>query len=163
MMKKSVLILASLGLFVATALPAFAETPGTVESISKRDRAIGTTTAATASVATTAKIACVGTAVNTREAALAAAMATFTSAQNAAYTARSVALKSAYALTTAKEVRNAVKTAWSTFNTSQKVARKAWQTASKAAWMTYRKAAQSCKAPKEISDSENFGSEVSGN
>ncbi|MFZ2983601.1 MAG: hypothetical protein WA053_00780, partial [Minisyncoccia bacterium] len=135
MMKKALFGAAVLGLFAASALPAFAEN-GENEG---RKNQNATTTAAVAT-AIAQKIVCVGTAVNARETTLGTAVATLTAAQNAAYTARAAALKLAYTLTTAKEVRAASNTAWRTFNNSMKTARKAWQTVRGEAWQTFRKA-----------------------
>ena len=139
MFKKSVIGLASLGLIAAFAAPAFAQS------------------------ATPPTIACVGTAVNTRETAIDKAMTAFTGAMNAAYAARATALQSAYGLTTASTAKAAVKTAWSTFNASAKTARKAWLASRNAAWAAYRTTAVACKAPAGVGDGANSGSEASGN
>ena len=115
----------------------------------------------TANVA--AKIACVGTAVNVREASLGTAMTAYTSAMNAAYNARATALTAAYTQTTMAGLRTARAAAWSTFNTSARTARKAWQSARDSAWKTYRTAAAACKAPGGTSDGANSDLEASGN
>ena len=90
-------------------------------------------------------------------------MTTFTTASNAAYSARAVALGQAYAGTTLKAVSAAVKTAWSTFTSSEKSARSAWQTDRNAAWTAYRTAAVACKAPLGTGDGTHSASDVSGN
>lgn len=158
MMKKALFGAAVLGLFAASALPAFAESRET----DGRKNATATTTAATATEVSQ-RIACVGTAVTAREAALGTAVATLSGAQNAAYTARAAALKAAYALTTAKEVRTASNAAWKTFGDSMKTARRAWQTSRGEAWQTFRKASKDCKGPSDINDNKNSGAEISGN
>ncbi|MDP1689655.1 MAG: IPT/TIG domain-containing protein [bacterium] len=108
------------------------------------------------------KITCVGIAINTREVALDSAMTTYGTAVNAAYAARKTALQTAYTLTAVKEVGAAVKTAWSTFNTSMRNAKRAWQTARNAAWTAYRGPAVACNAPAGTGDGINSGFEASG-
>jgi len=142
----------------ASALAAQTDTSSNVKTIVQPTAA--STTGTTNAVA---KIACVGTAVNTRETTLDAAMATFTGASNAAYTARASALKQAYTATTTRGVSTAVKTAWTTFNSAVKSARKAWQAARDTAWQTYRTSATACKAPAGTGDGVNSTSEASGN
>src|SRR4051812_4671291 len=105
-MHKITLAAVTVALFAATAVPALAQT-----------------TTATSTANATAKIACVGTAVNAREQALGKAMTSYTAALNAAYMARASALQQAYTQTTLKGVMTAVKAAWTTFNTSSKAAR----------------------------------------
>ena len=122
-----------------------------------------TTQTATPASSEASKITCVGTAINTREQSIDTAMTTYSSANGAAYTARASALQKAYTQTTAKAVSSAVKASWTTFNSSVKSARKAWQTSRDAAWTTYRKAAAACKAPSEVNDNANSKGEVSGN
>ncbi len=122
-----------------------------------------TTTPATTASTVATKITCVGTAVNTREQAIDAAMATFTGATNTAYATRATALKQAYTGTTAKTVATSVKAVWSTFNTSTKNAGKAWQNARNAARAKYRTAAVTCKAPAGTGDDANSSKETSGN
>lgn len=146
-MKKAVMTAAALGLFAASAVPAFAET--------------ASTTTSTPTVAS--KITCVAAAVNAREASLSNAFNALTSTQSAAYSARATALKSAYGATTTKEVRTAVTTAWNSFNSSMKTARKAWMTARNAAWNTYRQAAVACKAPLGVGDGAHSENEAAGN
>src|SRR3989344_1570627 len=132
MMKKALFGAAVLGLFAASALPAFAENG---ENEGRKNRKATATAAVAAAISQ--KIACVGTAVNAREASLGTAVTTLTTAQNTAYAARAVALKSAYTFTTAKEVRAASNTAWKTFNDSMKMARRAWQAVRGEAWQTF--------------------------
>ena len=135
------------GLLLLTPV-AFAQTPGSA-----------TTTPPSA----TAKIACVGAAVNAREAAIDSAMTTYTGALNAAYGARAAALKTAYTLTTLKDVRAAVKVAWSDFSKAMRSAQGAWKTSRMGAWTAYRQAAVACKAPSGTGDGANSVSEASGN
>ena len=145
-MKKILITTASIVLAGAVALTAFAQA----------------TTTPTSTANIVAKITCVGGAVNTREQAIDAAMTTHTNAVNAAYSARATALQQAYSFTTLKEVRAGVKTAWSTFNTAIKAAKKDWNTSKNSAWSQYRKTAVACKAPANTGDGVNSSSEVVG-
>ena len=148
-MKKQIIIATiSIGLLLGTM--ALAETTGTVTP--------NTTTADM-----TAKIQCVGAAVDTRESAIDSAMTTFNASTNLAYSARATALHQAYALTTAVSVRAAVKVAWTAFKTSMQTARKTWQSAKMSAWSTFKTAAKACRAPAGVSDSANSSSESTGN
>jgi len=104
-------------LMLATPL-AFAQTTQTTTT--------GTTAATTATANVAVKIACVGTAVNAREAALGTAITAHASAESAAYAARATALSAAYKEATLKEANTKTKTAWSAFNASMKSAQKAW-------------------------------------
>ncbi len=140
------------GLLMAAPL-AFADNATTTERGSARPTA--------ADIA--AKITCVGTAVAAREAALGTATTAHGTAVNAAYAARASALSAAYTQTTAKAVGTAVRSAWGTFRSSLKSAQKDWITAKNSAWKTYRTAARACKAPENVSDGGNSGSEANGN
>ncbi len=110
---------------------------------------------------TVAKIACVGTAVNTRESAIDSALNAYTASVNSAYTARANALKDAYTKTTLADVKSAIKKAWADFSNAVKSARKAWQSARLSAWKTFKTSAKICKAPSSIS-SEDLGRELNG-
>jgi hypothetical protein len=71
-------------------------------------------------------------------------------------------LSKAYALTTAQDVRTAVRAAWTAFSLALKDAGKAWRTAQNAAWQQYTKDVRVCKAPGSISDSARWGFEMMG-
>ena len=145
-MKKNIFaISASVGMITALALPAFAATA--MPSPSPKP-------------GSAAAIACVGAAVNMREQTLDSAMMTFTQGANGAYSARAAALQQAYMQTGGNSaIRTAVKAAWTTFTTSMRTARKAWQSARTSAWEKFRTDAKACKAPATISDSANATSE----
>ncbi len=96
------------------------------------------------STVSAATIACVGSAVATREASLDSAE----SALSSAYTTRASALAAAYALTTGSAVKAAVKLAWSNFSSAEKT----WKSAQGTAWQTFKTASQSCKAPPDLLD-----------
>jgi hypothetical protein len=153
-MKKSIIAssVVSAGLIIATTLPAFALTNSTL------------TMTGSAGASSASKVMCVATAVTSREQSLEAAFNTLTTAQNAAYTARGTSLAQAYAQTGGNgAIQKAVKAAWSTFNSSMKSARSTWKTSQSSAWSTFKTAAKACKAPAAVSDTENSGSESSGN
>ena len=111
-----------------------------------------------------AAIACVGAAVNTREAAIDAAVAVHASAARAAYSARASALKAAHTGSDVKAVRAAVKAAWSAFNKAMKDARDVWRASRDKAWSGFRVAVRACKSSTaaSLSDSANSSSEASG-
>jgi hypothetical protein len=121
-------------------------------------------TSTSATLLSTQVLSCVGAAVNTRESAIGSAVSTHNSAVQAAYSARATALASAYSTGgTASQVRAAVKAAWSAFTKAVRTANTAWKTSRNSAWSTYRTAVKACKAPGNITDSGNSGSEMSGN
>jgi hypothetical protein len=146
-------------LMAGTALPVIAQT-GTGTSGSTGG-ATTTTTTTTSSAAT--KIACVGAAVNAREQAISSAEQTFSTASSAAYSARASALQQAYTATTYKDVRAAVKAAWTAFSSAERAAHKDWVKARDGAWKTYRTAAVACKAQAGTGDGVHSDAEVSGN
>ena len=114
--------------------------------------------AATTPVDNTAKIACVGTAVATREASLDAGFATYTKAVSDAYSARATALAGAYTGSSTVAVKAAVKTAWTTFRASVKTAQTSWKSTKASA--TFGTAAKACKAPTTVNDNANKTSEI---
>ena len=151
--KKIATSITALALLAGVVAPAFAET-------TTPPPASGTASTTTSA---TSKIACIGAAVSTREQSIGTAESAFTIALNSAYTARANALQQAYALTSTKEVRTAVKAAWAAFSKSAKSARSDWATSRSKAWSTFKTAAAACKAPGNLSDGGNAASEVSGN
>ena len=140
----------TLALLAGAVAPAFAAT-------TTPPPAVGT---ASTTPSAMSKIACVGTAVDAREQSIDTASSAFMTALNSAYSARASALQQAYALTTPKEVRAAVKTAWAAFSKSTKSARMDWKTAQGKAWGTFRTAAKACRAPDGVSDGANAASEM---
>ncbi len=157
MLKKIIVSGIFIGFFI-TATPALAITARGQATMSEVSEVKATPVSANA----VAKISCVGMAVNIREQAIDTAVTKFATEFTAAYTARASALKNAYALTNTKDVKGAVKTAWSTFNSGIKTARKNWQASKNAAWAQFKTAGAACKAPAETSDNANISSEVSG-
>lgn len=155
MLKKTLVFF---GMFLALSLavsPVLAETNGT-NSVRGEGAKMTTT------VDISAKIACVGAAVATREQSLGVAVNIHAQAVQAAYSARATALAAAYTKTTTAEVKTAVRAAWSLFNSSVKSANSAWRTARNSAWSAFRTSSKACRAPSGVSDSSNSGSEMSG-
>jgi|GEM_PF-6524123 len=111
---------------------------------------------------TAVQIACVGAAVNTREAAIDAAFTAYAQAVQSAYSVRATALQQAYTLTNGKDVKAAVQAAWTAFRTATKAASKTWRTSRNAAWTAFRTAAKACKSPSAITDTVNAVSDVTG-
>lgn len=105
-------------------------------------------------------IACIGTAVASRENSLTTSLTTLQSSITTAYTARSSALATAYTKTEKSEVRAGVKSAWSTFKKDVKSARASWKQAQKSAWSTFKTSTKNCKASKEVGDAANASAEV---
>ncbi len=149
MFKKTIAISATL-LTLSIAIPVLAKTDAGTAST-------------TTSALVTAKISCVGAAVSVRETSLITGIGAYTKATSDAYSARASALQGAYGQTTLAAVKTAVKSVWSTFNSSMKTARKDWQTARNAAWAKYRTSVAACKAPTGTGDGTNSASETSGN
>lgn len=153
-MVKKVLMVSAL--VMTLALPAFAETTSTGTNMPKPNMDI-------APVMNTTAVACVGSAVATRESALGAGFGAYSSVVSGAYGARATALAQAYTATSTTAVRAGIKAAWTAFNTSVRTARKTWTTTREGAWTAFRTAAKACKAPSSVNDSANASSEVAGN
>ena len=101
-------------------------------------------------------IACINTAVATREASLDMAVTTETNAITTAYTTRASALASAYAQPDTASIRAAVVAAWKAFSISITSAHKDSKTAQQAAWSQFRAAVQACGGnAASVSDSSN--------
>lgn len=120
-----------------------------------------TTTPVVKATSTSTKIdyACVQSAVDTREDAIATAFTTFSSAESASLTARKSALHDAWGQTDAKTRRAARSKAWSDFNVANKSAYSALRAGKKAAWATFESASKTCHAPVvETANAEGVGS-----
>jgi hypothetical protein len=99
---------------------------------------------------------CIGAAVSARESALDAGISTYTSAISADYVNRASGLQSDYALASTTQIRTAVKSTWSTFDTTGVTARTTWKTTQKNAWTAFSTAAKACGASGEaVSDVSN--------
>ncbi len=124
--------------------------------------AFAQTTPSAARTANASAIACVGAAVANRESALSLAIGSYAQAISSAYGTRSAALQTAYSAASVSQVRDGVKSAWTTFKSALKNATKNWRTARTSAWSTFKTAAKACKAPSSVNDSGNASSESGG-
>lgn len=107
-------------------------------------------------------IACVGTAVATRENSLSSGMSTYSQSVNSAYTKRATDLATAYSQTTGEAVKTGVKSAWSGFASTTKTAKRSWKNTRDNAWKTFKTSVKACKASTSITDASNSITEVSG-
>lgn len=89
-------------------------------------------------------ITCVQTAVEKREAAVAASVDTYYSALKTALSVRRDALKTAWAITDNKARSTAVNAAWKTFQDSRKAAQKIYRDSRNAAWKTFSTDRKAC-------------------
>lgn len=153
-MKKSIVLGALICAFListsAQAEYAQSTTPKKASSERKSESRMGSST----------DIACVGTAVATRERALSAGISTFNTSISGAYSKRSAALAAAYAKTDTSTVKKDVAAAWSTFKKDIKSARSSWKSTQKGAWEAFRTSTKSCKIASTISDGGNASTEV---
>jgi len=95
-----------------------------------------------------AVVTCMQTAVETRDVAISKSVDTYATAAKTAISARTTALKTAWALTDRKERRTAIKTAWMAYKQAIKDARTAFRTAKKTAWDTFKTDSKACKPAK---------------
>ena len=93
---------------------------------------------------TTAQLTCVQTSIDKRDTAMIAAVDAFNTATKSALATRLSALKAAWSISTAKERRVAINTAWITYNTALKTARTTFNSAKLSAWQTYQQEAKTC-------------------
>lgn len=113
------------------------------------------TKADAATVLTDEEIACVQAAVGARETALQEDVTTFQTTWNAALSTRATALQAAWALTTKKERRDAIKAAWTAYKTSFNTARKTFNTDVKADWKAFRVAVKACSLPSAVANDDS--------
>ncbi|MDB4979078.1 MAG: hypothetical protein JWM56_1264 [Candidatus Peribacteria bacterium] len=95
--------------------------------------------------------ACGQVAVDTREVALIAGLASYTTALTGTYQARKTALHDAWALF-GTDRKQAVTAAWDAFKATNGVAAKAWKTAHAAAWDTFKAALKTCAGDATLND-----------
>lgn len=113
------------------------------------------TSADAATVLTSEEISCVQAAVGARETALQADVTTFQTSWNAALATRATSLQAAWALTTKKERRDAIKAAWTAYKESFNTARKTFNTAVKADWKAFRVAVKACSLPSAAANDDS--------
>lgn len=90
-------------------------------------------------------IACVQTAVVTREAAIGASFSTFSTSMSSTLSARATALANAWSLTDGTARRNARNTAWTEYKNASRTAKSVFKTEKKAAWRTFNEASKTCR------------------
>jgi hypothetical protein len=105
-------------------------------------------------------VTCVQNAVDTRDTAIMGAIDAYATSVKAALSTRKDALKAAWAIPTAKDMKAALKTAWANYGVAAKAARTALNTTRKSAWSTFATARKACKAPASI---DNAGSGADAN
>ena len=133
-------------LIAGTALPSFAQT--------------AVPTPAMAPAATSKKtlnVACIQSAIETRDNAIISAVSAHTSAQTAALVARKTALKSAWAMTDQKSRRSALRDAWKAFSGTSQTARKAFRAAQHTAWQQFNASRKACGTRGASDDPGNEG------
>ncbi|MCX6722822.1 MAG: hypothetical protein NT094_01995 [Candidatus Staskawiczbacteria bacterium] len=110
----------------------------------------------------TGDIACIGTAVSTRETTIAGAITAYTSAINTAYTQRGIGLAGAYTYPTIAQAKGAAKIIWDAFKADKLLATTNFKTARTTAWKTYITQGNACKAPSGTGDGKYSGYEIAG-
>jgi hypothetical protein len=147
-----------IGIFVIV-LSLIIVVPALAEDTANSNAPVFTSTALTT---TATKIACVKTAIDASETAIATAFTTYNTAVSAAYATRANELAGAYSNSTVKTVQAGVKVSWTGFNKSVKSATKAWTASRNTAWSAFKTATKACKAPAGVSDSVNSSLEIKG-
>ncbi len=137
-------------LSLAFAFPTFAADTGTTSPTAK----------VKAPILSAEMVTCVQNAVDARDTSIMGAIDTYATAVKAALSTRKDALKAAWAIPTAKEMKAALKTAWSAYTTAAKAARTALSTSRKAAWSTFATARKACKAPAAIDNGASSGTDA---
>lgn len=102
-----------------------------------------------------AVIACMKTAVSTRETSLKSAHAAFSVAIDGAYTARESALSAAWSKSSWSEIKPSIRTAWKDFKDATKLGKRTWQSSKKETWKKFKTDAKSCRVPSDVNDSGN--------
>lgn len=138
-MKKFALMLASASLLSSVmAAPVFADTATTSTSTAPRN---------------TVNVACIQSAIDTRDNALVSALGSYSSSATSALNTRKDALKAAWALTAAKDRRAAIKSAWKTYRSSVSTIRSDFRKAKKSAWTSFYSARKACGPQHAVEDS----------
>jgi acyl-CoA reductase-like NAD-dependent aldehyde dehydrogenase len=155
-MKKITALLSLVALALTLNGVAFAQDTGTTSPA-------GVTPTSTSLTSTVSKLhpldtTCMKSAVDARESAVQAAFSAFSTARSAALTQRASALDAAWSLTDRKAITAAVKTAWSTFKTTNGAARKSYNTAIRSAWSTFSASAKTCKGMPSAPETQSVDS-----
>jgi|SRR5581483_7556873 len=105
----------------------------------------------------TVNVACVATAVDTRESAIIAAYQARGTAVTQALQNRQTALKNAWAMTDAKARNAAIRAAWKNYQTDFKAANTTFRKARMDAWTAFNTARKACGPNSQTSDSGTMG------
>lgn len=108
----------------------------------------------------TVDLACVAAAVAKREAAIGTAFSTFSTAAQAALSARATALSAAWAMTDKTARRSAIKAAWRAYTTAIKASRKDLNTARHNAWAGFRTDTKACGPAATADEPASEGSDA---
>ncbi len=119
-------------LFAAMVLPVFADTTG------------GSASSTSPVVHKTVDLACMQTAVGTRDNAIIAALDTYASGVKTSLQTRRDALNAAWGITNVKQRRLALRAAWTAFQGTWKSASKGLRVAKNAAWTQFNKDRRAC-------------------
>lgn len=92
-------------------------------------------------------VPCISAALDTRDAAIAAAFNALNASTQTALTTRTPELKAAYALPTRAARIAARQAAWTKYNSALKVAQTTFKTQKDAAWRAYEAASPACHVP----------------
>ena len=109
---------------------------------------------------TAINVACIQSAVDARETAIGTAFDTMQSVVKAALATRKSSLHDAWGLTDRTARRAAIKTAWAKWSTDNKAAQAALKASRKTAWSTFQSAAKACKVslpPEERLGNDGLG------
>lgn len=148
-MKKIALVLSLIMMFGLASVSVYAE--DTVITTGNTEQTTGSNLSG---AEVSAVVACMQTAVETRDTAIVAAFDTYATAVKSALNTRKDALKIAWAITDRKERRTAIMTAWKNYKIAIKDAKSALKTSKKTAWDTFKTASKACK-PAKTQDNSN--------
>lgn len=141
--------------FLVVALLASFALSGTAHAES-RSANVSTTTSAT-------MLSCIKSAVTTRENSLYTAITAHHTTVAGLYANRKSDLPTYYNGTyTSAQIKEKLKSAWSSFRSHMKEAKKTWNTSQRAAWKKYRDDVKACRATNDITDERNSSSEAKG-
>lgn len=107
-----------------------------------------------------ADLSCMKAAVEKRENSIISAKEKSFTAMDTAFKARRDSLKAAWDKTDAKERREAINTAWSTFRKSHKDARTQLRTDDKTAWTTFKKDSKTCGVDSSSRGTDGAGEKI---
>lgn len=108
-------------------------------------------------------LACIQTAVDTRDTAIMTTFDTYYASVKTALDTRKTALKAAWALSTSKDRKNAISKAWQDYKSAAKTAKDVLKKDRKTAWEKFKTDFKACKGvsdPELNSDSNSEGADI---